>query len=112
MADIKVGQNMVLAIPPVLRRREWKVYDITITKVGRTYAYFSDFQRFSLKTMREDSYECGRVFVSREAFEEDRRRLARWATFHAKLRHMYDPPDHITTHMIERAAAALEIELT
>ena len=33
MADIKVGQNMVLAIPPVLRRREWKVYDITITKV-------------------------------------------------------------------------------
>jgi hypothetical protein len=110
MADIKVGQNMVLATPP-RHGEEWKVSDITITKVGRAYAYFGDFRRFGLKTMRDYSYPGCRVFVSREAFEEDRKRSARWATFHAKVRRMLDPPDHITTQMIERAAAALEIEL-
>ena len=110
MADIKIGQTMVIVRQS--RYSEPRIEDIEITKVGRAYAYFGQGQRFSLRTMREDGSYEGSVYPSREAFEAGRVKLAKWTTFHRKMREMYSPPDHITTQMIERAAAALEIELT
>ena len=108
---ITAGQTLVLARRKSYGDRAWELTDITVTKVGRVWAYFGNDERFSIVTGRVYDYDGGAVFESREAFEVEQTRLTKWGRFQARLRNLYDPPTHITTHMIEQAAAALEIEL-
>jgi hypothetical protein len=107
---IAAGQTLVLA-----RRKSdgaWELTDITVTKVGRVWAYLVNGERFSIETGRAYDYDGGRVFESREAFEAEQTRGEKWTRFQGRVRNLYGPPAHITTRMIEQAAAALEIELS
>ena len=105
---ITAGQTLALA----LRKSygAWELTDITVTKVGRVWAYFGNGERFNIVTGRADP-DGGRVFESREAFEAEQTRGETWTRFQGRVRNLYGLPAHITTRMIEQAAAALEIEL-
>lgn len=110
---ITAGQTLVLARRKSYGDRAWELTDITVTKVGRVWAYFGNGngERFSIVTGRAYDYDGGTAFESREAFEAEQTRREKWTRFQGRLRNLYGPPGHITTHMIEQAAAALEIEL-
>jgi hypothetical protein len=111
MTNITAGQTMIIAKFQFQGIRGWIFEDITVTKVGKKYAYFGSGRRFGIATMMENGPDGSRVYTDRKAFYADQDRQRKWTAIRNKIARIYEAPPQVTTHMIERAIAVLEIEL-
>jgi hypothetical protein len=86
-------------------RHEPRVRDATIVKLGRKWAVLSDkCGRFDILTGDLDggTYSSrGRVYPSREAYEQEQALFKEWSKLTERVRRSYRPPSGVTLEDIQ-----------
>lgn len=107
MPRLSVGQTLYF-VPHRGAPRE-----VTITSVGRKWAYFGRHDQIRMETMavQWDGFDHGRVYLSEADYEAERAADNIWAALYRKILPRSRPPG-ITADAIRQAAALLGIELS
>lgn len=106
-----VGQTVIEA---TVDRGKTVARSVTITKIGRVWAYYGRVERFDLETGEIDGGpdwgSPGRVFIDESAYNEHVRRRTAWtallAIFNSRGRH--NPPDHLSADQVEEMVKLLK----
>jgi hypothetical protein len=109
LSGVKVGD--VLWYQPSDTR--YKGHEITVTKVGRKYAYFEHNSRFSLD---KGIHDCpgysplGRVYADRTIREAEAALASAWLSLRKDFDCRWKPPEGVTTEAIQQARALLGLD--
>lgn len=89
--------------------------EVTIMKIGRTYANTDLRGRLNLETLREDGGQFssdGRAYLSKEAWVAADGQKKIWRKIEQSMRHAWEPPKGVTTPDLIEVARLLKIDIT
>lgn len=108
--NIQPGQSVYFVHK---ERRSGEPHYVTVSKVGREWAYFNHSQsRFDLDTLAVEGAICrgssdGQIYLSREAYEAVQTLRANWNAFRQYVDRCVHPPSGMTLERIRQ----LQVEL-
>ena len=114
MTTPKLTVGQTLYYEPDARWDHVRRGEVTVAKIGRTWATLTDGRRIDLATWAIDGSgytSPGRCYPSREAWMAERNRVVAWGRLRDLLQLKYVPPDSVTEAHIRDAAALLGIAL-
>lgn len=109
MSELKIGQKLWF-VPSFKRGHP---YEVTVTKIGKLYAYLDDRDRRihkgSLQVDGRGYNSPGQCYLSKAAYEEEAALDAAWVYFRNFIRDRYTRPTNVSVEDIHAAMKALHM---